>query len=636
MLPRSRLVVLGTIASVLMVLGCKTETPNSTTIEDNGKFTRATKAPTKGGAFRGTVNFGGSLTADKATVTLVDEKLQIITFAGKAKPDSAGKFALKPAPTRVYFVLAEGEKAKMLGAVLPVESKDPKDEPEVTINGASTLAVAGILGAFDPARGGQYQLEDLPVDLFVKLVDAVAATNPQLDFTRDPREHGTQFGDLYKSNAGVKAAYDALFAELKSRFEQRNPGLPVPSPSLPTSTSSGSTDPLASPSSGSGLASIAPSPLPSIPPSPVVSPSPSLSPSPSPSGSEAPASVAPSVSVAPRVFDPLPHTMATVTGNTEEGQPIQVDGTFNHHPTKVSFTSPMAIDLMVIPDGSRLLIADSVQQKFRIADLTELLKAAPGDPAVAVTGVAGAAVDGQTLYMVGNVAGEKRLIKVTVTFNLTTPAFVATSQALTGGDLPSGFAGQAFHGGFVYVASPDQHRIYKIDVSNGTTTRYSGADVATSAFAGEVAAASAIYNRPTGLVTMTTAAGTFIYLSEEEFHRILRIDPTTDKVAVVTGRTSFDLISGTLTDARFQRPNGLYLDAGGKFLVGDRTNGTVRVVFPDPDPNKAEVLHYTTPDEAGLANPAKFLPFFRGVGKCGADTYIINTDGKLRKLAPKP
>lgn len=625
MVSRSRFVVLGTIASVLMALGCKTEAPTTTNIEDNGKITRSTKAPTRGGAFKGSVNFGGSLSADKARVTLVDEKLQVITFAGSAKPDSAGKFAFKQTPTRVYFVLAEGDKAKMLGAVLPVESKDPNDEPVITINGASTLAVAGILGAFDPSRGGQFQLEDLPVDLFTKLVDAIAVTNPQLDLTRDPSEHGAQFTDLYKANAGVKTAYDALFGELKSRFEKRNPGLPVPVQSLPTSTSS--LDPNVTASSNSGLASIAPSPL----PSPLPSPSPSLSPSPGASAS-APASVAPSVSVAPRVFDPLKHTMTTVTGNTEEGLPIEVDGTFNHHPTKVLIANP-GPELMVIPDGNRLLVAESVTEKFGIADLSVLLKANPGDAAVAVNGVAGVAADGQVLYMVGIVSGTPSLIKVTATISGgPLPTYTASHLALTGTDLPTGFQGQAFHAGSLYVASPAQHRIYKIDVANAATTRYSGADQATSAFAAEIDVAAATYNAPQGLV----ALGGSIYVAEEEFHRILKINPTTNKVDVVTGKVAFGLVSGTLADARFQRPNGLYLDNQGKFLVADRTNGAVRVVFPDADPNKAEVLNYVTPDETGLADPAKFLPFFRGVGKCGANTFAIDTQGKLRKLVPKP
>lgn len=626
MVPRSRLVVLGTIASVLLALGCKTETPVTTNLEDNGKITRATKAPSRGGAFRGTVSFSGGLAADKATVSLVDEKLQLITFAGKAKPDSAGKFALKPAPTRVYFVLVEGEKAKMLGAVLPVESKDPKDEPEIVVNGASTLAVAGILGAFDTARGGQYQLEDLPVELFAKLVDAIAATNPQLDFTRDPHDHGAQFTDLYKANAGVKAAYDALFAELKGRFEKRNPGLPVPSPSLPTTTTTTTTDPNASPSTNSGLASIAPSPLPSIPPSP--SPSPSTSPT---ASASAPASALPSASVAPRVFDPIPHTMTILAGNTEEGQPIQVDGNVNHHPTKIAISTPMVVELMVIPDGSRLLVTDSLTEKFRIADLTDLLKANPGDAAVVVTDVIGAAVDGQTLYMLGNVSGTPSLIKVTVSFSLAGPTYVATKQALSGGELPTGFDGQAFHGGSLFVVSQAQHRIFEVNVTSGATTRYAGSTEAVNAFEGEVAAADALLKRPAGLV----ALGDVLYCSEEEFHRILRIDPVTDKITVLTGKTSFNLVSGTLPDARFQRPNSLYQDNQGKFLVADRANGTIRVVNPDADPTKAEVLHYTTPDEAGLADPRKFLPNFRGVGKCGPNTFAIDTDGKLRKLVPK-
>ena len=625
MVPRSRLVVLGTIASLVLAAGCNNQITTTTTIEDTTRVTRATKAPSRGGAFRGTVNFGGTLTADKATVSLVDEKLQLITFAGKAKPDSAGKFALKPAPTRVYFVLVEGEKSKMLGAVLPVESKDPKDEPEITVNAASTLAVAGILGAFDTARGGQYQLEDLPVALFEKLVVAIAVTNPQLDFTRDPRDHGAQFTQLYEKDAAVKAAYDALFADLKGSFEKRNPGLPVPSPSLPSATLT--PDPNGTATTGpGGFASIAPSPTPSPLPSP--SPTPSATPS---TGASATAS--PTVSLPPRTFDPLKHTMAEVTGNSVDGTPLTLDESL-HYPTKVAINDPGVVEIMVIPDNNRLLMADSLTEQFKFFDLRELLKAQPTDPAVAVSNVFGAATDGTTVYAVGTVGGSRHLITATVNFTLVPPSYTvtATSKALVGGDLPSSAAGQAFHDGSLYLACSPLHRIYKVDVATGATARYSGDVEASTVLTGATAVATARYKRPSGLLTI----GDFMYVSEEDSHRILRVNLLDDTVAPFAGRnTTSALVSGTLTDARFQRPTALYADNQGRFLVADRTNGAVRRLDPDADPTKAEVLHYVVVDDAGANPVSKFVPNFFGVGRVGPFTYAIDQNGKLQKLTEK-
>lgn len=631
MVPRSRLLILGTLASVLMALGCKTETPVTPTGEDTGRITRASKAPSRGGAFKGTVNFGGSLTPDKATVSVVDEKLQLITFAGKAKPDSAGKFALKPAPTRVYFVLVEGEKQKMLGAVLPVESKDPNEEPSIVVNAASTLAVAGVMGAFDPARGGQYQLEDMPVDLFGKLVDAIAVTNPQLDLTKDPRDHGGQFTKLYESNAAVKKAYDDLFAELRARFEKRNPGLPLPTTSLPPAETT--PNPNATATGGSGLASIAPSPLPS---GVVASASASTGASATPStaaSSSADASAAPSV--APRTFDPLKHTMGTVTGNTLDGQPIAVDGNFHHFSAKMT-TAQAGVELMAIPDGNRILLADSLQEKYIFADLTTLLKAQPSDAAVDVSNVVGAAADGQTLYAVGTVGGTRSLIKMTVAFAFTSnPPFsvTATHMPLTGDEIPSAAHGHAFAGGSLYVSSSSQHRIFKIDVATGATTRYSGEEQAGSPLIAETAVAAARYNTPGGLL----AVGDFIYVSEVESHRLLRIKLSTGMVTPFSGaNTTAEMKSGTIEEARFLRPNALFPDNEGRFLVADRTNGTVRRVNPDADPTKAEVLHYVVVDASGANPNPKFLQFFQGVAKCGANTFAIDTEGKLRQLTPKP
>lgn len=631
MVPRSRLVVFGTIASVLLALGCKTETPTTTVIEDNGKITKASKAPAVGGAFRGTVNFAGAIPANQSTVTLVNEKLVPLTEIAKAKPDSAGKFTMRLAPTIVSFVLVEGAKAKLLGAVLPVNTKDPKEEPEIVVNVASTLAVAGIMGEFDRDRGGQHQLEDLPIPLFNKLVEAVAATNPQLDLTKDPKDHAAQFGDLLKANAAVKAAYDALFGELEARFKARNPGLPVPSPSVANTGTSPSPSPVAS--AGTGLASVAPSPSPSVDPNASPSPDPNASPSSDPNASPSPgASGSPAASPTPRVFPVLKHTIAAVTGNGADGASLAIGTDYNLHFCALGITNPVPATIMAIPDKSRLVVIDSFSGGFRAADFKKLLRASSSDPDVAVDDVAGVTTDGQQFYSIGRVAGTVSLIKVSVGFG-TVPDFTASAIPLTGVDLPTGFQGHALHAGWLYVASPEQHRIYKVNLTNGETVRYAGDIKATSPFSGQQDPATTNYNRPSGLLVV----GDTLYCSEEENHRILKFGLAEGgKVEVFAGSASFNLVSGTLADARFQRPSGLYFDSEtGKILVADTTNGTIRRIDPDPDPAKSEVLHYATVDSSGGNEQPQPLRFFLGVGKVGNDTYAVDATGTIQKLTPK-
>ena len=254
---------------------------------------------------------------------------------------------------------------------------------------------------------------------------------------------------------------------------------------------------------------------------------------------------------------------------------------------------------------------------------------------MAVDSVFGVAADGSDLYMVGNVAGVRNLIKVSVNFTLVpTPSYTKTATAipLTGDDQPVVFNGHAIHGGSLYVATGGQHRVYKIDLATGATTKYAGNGLAQTILLSSTPVADAVFNTTGGLI----ALGDFIYMSEIETHRLLRFNMTTNTVEPYAGlAAAASLASGTPENARFLRPAALYPDNQGRFLVADRTNGTVRRVNPDADPTKAEVLHYVVVDDAGANPNAQFLQFFQGVGKCGPNTFAIDTAGKLRKLAPK-
>lgn len=131
---------------------------------------------------------------------------------------------------------------------------------------------------------------------------------------------------------------------------------------------------------------------------------------------------------------------------------------------------------------------------------------------------------------------------------------------------PSGVAVDGV--GNVYVADSGNHRIRKI-LPTGEVSTLAGSDKA--GYLDSAAPASATFDDPRGIVV--NSSGTEIYVSDFKTSVIRKItDAGVTTVAGVAGVTGAD--NGAATAARFTKPWGLALSAGGDLYIADSGDWT--------------------------------------------------------------
>jgi len=136
--------------------------------------------------------------------------------------------------------------------------------------------------------------------------------------------------------------------------------------------------------------------------------------------------------------------------------------------------------------------------------------------------------------------------------------------------LPAGIAVDA--AGTLYVADANNDRIRKITPA-GVITTLAGMPI--SAFA-DGDATHARFNHPAGVAV--DAAG-IVYVADLRNHRIRRITPQGD-VNTLAGDGIPLFANGTGTQARFNAPTGIAIDAAGILYVADADNNRIRKIMP--------------------------------------------------------
>ena len=226
-----------------------------------------------------------------------------------------------------------------------------------------------------------------------------------------------------------------------------------------------------------------------------------------------------------RKIDTSNGVTTTLAGSGTEGS---ADGTG----TAASFNQPHGV--AVSPDGGTVYVGDLAKNRIRKIDtsggVTTTLAGSVTGGSADGTGTAasfnspyGVAVspDGGTVYVADTYNARIRKIDtsdgVTSTLAGSTYGFADGTGTAASFDLPHGVAVSP-DGGTVYVADTANHRIRKIDTSDGATTTLAGSDTSGSA---DGTGTAASFKEPTG-VAVSPDGGT-VYVAGNRDNRIRQV-----------------------------------------------------------------------------------------------------------------
>jgi sugar lactone lactonase YvrE len=137
---------------------------------------------------------------------------------------------------------------------------------------------------------------------------------------------------------------------------------------------------------------------------------------------------------------------------------------------------------------------------------------------------------------------------------------------------PSGIAIDS-NGDFLFVADQDNHLIRKISTASGAVYTIAGSG---SGFSDGIGT-NAQFSSPYGVASDILGN---LYIADRDNHRIRKITSSTYLVSTLAGGSSSGSADGFGTNARFNSPSGLAVDASGNVFVADSGNHRIRKVTP--------------------------------------------------------
>jgi len=132
--------------------------------------------------------------------------------------------------------------------------------------------------------------------------------------------------------------------------------------------------------------------------------------------------------------------------------------------------------------------------------------------------------------------------------------------------------------GNLYVADSANHRIRKI-TPNGEVSTFAGGGPILHFDIGSFPdgqGSAALFNQPSGIAI--DAAGN-LYVTETVKHRIRKITPKGEVTTLAGGESGFADGQGSV--ARFHWPSGIAIDAAGNLYVADKDNHRIRKITPN-------------------------------------------------------
>jgi sugar lactone lactonase YvrE len=192
-------------------------------------------------------------------------------------------------------------------------------------------------------------------------------------------------------------------------------------------------------------------------------------------------------------------------------------------------------------------------------------------------------------------------------------------------DNPTGVAVDAF--GNIYVADQSNQKIRKINPAGQVSTM---AGSSTRGFA-DGFGSNALFDFPTGVAVDGNG---YIYVSDQSNNRIRKINPINGFVSTLAGGPIAGFANGNGSDALFNFPAGLAVDAAGNIYVADRNNHMIRKI------SSLGVVStlagsLTAGDNDGTGSAASFRRP-SGVAVDGAGNVYVADFGnhKIRKITP--
>jgi ATP-dependent protease HslVU (ClpYQ) peptidase subunit len=178
--------------------------------------------------------------------------------------------------------------------------------------------------------------------------------------------------------------------------------------------------------------------------------------------------------------------------------------------------------------------------------------------------------------------------------------------------------------GNVYVADYNNLQIRKIS-KNGEVSTLAGSGI--QGFA-DGAGTSAQFN---GVTSLTVDATGNVYVADTSNHKIRKITPD-GKVTTLAGGTA-GFLDGTSISAKFSYPTGVALDAAGNVYVADGNNQKIRKITPD---GEVTTLAGSTIGFAdGIGTEAKFNNPTRVAVDATGNVYVSDdNNNKIRKITP--
>lgn len=306
--------------------------------------------------------------------------------------------------------------------------------------------------------------------------------------------------------------------------------------------------------------------------------------------------------------------------------------------TGAQFNQPSSI---AIDAGGNFYIADKQNNRIRKISSGGVVTTFAGDGTAAWLDASGTsarfsqpsgiAVDGAGNVYVADY-GNHRIRKISSGGVVTTLAGGAPGFADgTGGSAQFQFpSGVTVDGaGNVYVADFFNHRIRKV-TAGGVVTTLAGTGAAGST---DGAGGTAQFNLPTAIAV--NAAGTILYVADQNNHRIRTVDATTGLTATLAGNGS-GYADGTGTAALFTSPAGISVNGAGNILVAESGGNRIRVITPG-----GVVTTLAGSGAAGFLDATGTMAQFSSpaglVMDGSGNTFVADqSNHRIRQIAPAP
>lgn len=190
---------------------------------------------------------------------------------------------------------------------------------------------------------------------------------------------------------------------------------------------------------------------------------------------------------------------------------------------------------------------------------------------------------------------------------------VSTFLSATGNPLSNAEGIAINAAGDMYLADMMSHRILKVS-SAGVVSTFAGSGALGSANGN---AADASFHYPLG-VALDSAGN--VYVADKGNHMIRKVTPE-GVVSNLAGTTTSGSTDGSGSDARFNGPSGIAVDASGMIYVADGYNNMIRKITPQGV--VTTLAGSTTAGSANGAGTGASFNFPRGIAVDGAGNVLV-------------